>query len=100
MTHIKFDYSIFKRSSDSGWVDLPENYDREEFSRIQQSADKIRSDSDVLVVIGIGGSYLGAKAAVEMLTPTFGQDGPEIVFAGHQLSSQSSASPARRPNLR
>ncbi len=115
MTHIKFDYSnassfmseeemsglapfvssahemIHKGTGTGsdflGWVDLPENYDREEFSRIQQSADKIRSDSDVLVVIGIGGSYLGAKAAVEMLTPTFGQDGPEIVFAGHQLSS-------------
>ena len=115
MTHIKFDYSNassfmseeelsgfapFVSSAHDmihegtgagsdflGWVDLPENYDREEFSRIQQSAEKIRSDSDVLVVIGIGGSYLGAKAAVEMLTPTFGQDGPEIIFAGHQLSS-------------
>ena len=47
-----------------GWVDLPVNYDREEFARIKKAAEKIRSDSDVLVVIGIGGSYLGARAAM------------------------------------
>ncbi|MCG1010069.1 glucose-6-phosphate isomerase [Salinicoccus sp. ID82-1] len=115
MTHIKFDYSnvaSFMNEAELsglspfvssvhdmihegtgagsdylGWVKLPEDYDKEEFSRIQKSAEKIKSDSDVLVVIGIGGSYLGAKAAVEMLTPAFGHDGPEIVFAGHQLSS-------------
>ncbi len=47
-----------------GWVDLPENYDKEEYSRIKQAAEKIRKDSDVLLVIGIGGSYLGARAAI------------------------------------
>lgn len=72
-----------------GWVDLPEDYDKEEFARLKQSAEKIKQDSDVLVVIGIGGSYLGAKAAVEMLTPTFDKSvgAPEIIFAGHHLSS-------------
>ena len=49
-----------------GWVDLPVNYDKEEFARIKKAADKIRSDSQVLVVVGIGGSYLGAKAATSM----------------------------------
>src|SRR5690625_2621745 len=51
-----------------GWITLPEDYDKEEFARIKASADKIRKDSDVLLVIGIGGSYLGARAAIEMLT--------------------------------
>ncbi len=50
-----------------GWVDLPVNYDKEEFERIKKAAEKIRSNSDALIVIGIGGSYLGARAAVEML---------------------------------
>ena len=50
-----------------GWVDLPENYDKEEFARIKECAKKIQSDSEVLVVVGIGGSYLGARAAIEML---------------------------------
>ena len=54
-----------------GWVDLPVNYDKEEFARIQKAAEKIKSDSDVLVVIGIGGSYLGARAAIEMLQHSF-----------------------------
>ena len=54
-----------------GWVNLPTDYDKEEFARIKKAADKIRSDSDILVVIGIGGSYLGAKAAIEMLTDSF-----------------------------
>ena len=76
-----------------GWVDLPETYDKEEFARIQKAAEKIRSDSDALVVIGIGGSYLGARAAVELLGHPFAQavsaekrGGPEIYFAGNQLS--------------
>ena len=51
-----------------GWIDLPADYDKEEFSRIQKSAEKIKNDSDILLVIGIGGSYLGARAAIEMLT--------------------------------
>ena len=54
-----------------GWVDLPVNYDKEEFARIQKAAEKIRSDSDVLLVIGIGGSYLGARAAIEFLKHSF-----------------------------
>lgn len=48
-----------------GWIDLPVNYDKEEFARIQQAAKKIQEDSEVLVVIGIGGSYLGARAAID-----------------------------------
>ncbi len=75
-----------------GWVDLPENYDKEEFSRIKKAAEKIKSDTEVLVVIGIGGSYLGARAAIEMLSNSFDnfapqQGRPQIIFAGHQLSS-------------
>ncbi|KAA1042567.1 glucose-6-phosphate isomerase [Macrococcus equipercicus] len=75
-----------------GWVDLPENYDKEEFDRIKKASEKIKSDSEVLLVIGIGGSYLGARAAIEMLSNSFDnfapQEGrPQIIFAGHQLSS-------------
>lgn len=66
----------------TGWVRLPENYDKEEFARILKAAEKIRSDSDVLVVVGIGGSYLGARAALEI----FPTDGPEICFVGCSLS--------------
>ena len=54
-----------------GWLTLPHDYDKEEFSRIQKSAEKIKSDSDVLLVVGIGGSYLGARAAIEMLNHSF-----------------------------
>lgn len=68
-----------------GWVDLPINYDKEEFNRIKLAAEKIRNDSDILVVIGIGGSYLGARAVIEAL----GNDGKvEIVYAGNNLSSR------------
>ncbi|HET7628143.1 MAG TPA: glucose-6-phosphate isomerase [Bacillales bacterium] len=77
-----------------GWLDLPVRYDKEEFRRIQKAAEQIRSDSDVLVVVGIGGSYLGARAAIEMLTHSFGdllprnkRRGPQVLFAGHQISS-------------
>ena len=73
-----------------GWLSLPEKYDREEYARIKKAAEKIRKDSDVLVVIGIGGSYLGARAVIEALRPAVGapDDGfPEIYFAGHQLST-------------
>lgn len=120
MTHIKFDYStaetffgqheleqmqsIVKNvhstihegtgagSDFLGWVNLPKDYDKEEFARIQTAAKKIQSDSEVLVVIGIGGSYLGARAAIEMLNKSFDhletkQGKPQIIFAGHQLSS-------------
>ncbi len=77
-----------------GWVNLPVDYDKEEFGRIKKAADKIRSDSDILVVIGIGGSYLGARAAVEMLSHSFSsavdketRKAPLVVFAGNSISS-------------
>jgi len=77
-----------------GWVRLPGEYDRDEFRRILAAANKIRSDSDALVVIGIGGSYLGARAAIEMLGHTFHnllpkekRKAPQIFFAGNNISS-------------
>lgn len=71
-----------------GWVELPNNYDKEEFSRVQKAAKKIQGDSDVLLVIGIGGSYLGAKAALEMLNKHFDKNRKlEIIFVGHHISS-------------
>lgn len=77
-----------------GWIDLPENYDKEEFERIKKAANKIQSDSDVLVVIGIGGSYLGARAVIEAVTNCFNnmlpakkRKMPMIVYAGNNLSS-------------
>ena len=76
-----------------GWTDLPENYDKDEFARIKKAAEKIKNDSDVLVVIGIGGSYLGAKAAIEFLSHSFYNNlpkekrkTPEIYFAGTNMS--------------
>ncbi|WP_020617705.1 glucose-6-phosphate isomerase [Paenibacillus daejeonensis] len=77
-----------------GWIDLPVNYDKEEFARIEQAAQKIQNDSEVLVVIGIGGSYLGARAAIEMLSHSFynvqtrdQRKTPQIFFAGNNISS-------------
>ena len=71
-----------------GWVELPENYDKEEFSRIKKAAKKIQKQSDILIVIGIGGSYLGAKAAIEVLKPHFSKEKSlEVIFAGHHISS-------------
>lgn len=122
MTHIKFDYtkalgffgeheltylrdavkvahhSLHEKTGAGndflGWVDLPVNYDKEEFSRIVKSAEKIKIDSDILVVIGIGGSYLGARAAIEMLNHTFynsltkeQRKTPQVVFVGNNISS-------------
>ncbi len=76
-----------------GWVRLPENYDKEEFARIKEAAEKIRENSDVLVVVGIGGSYLGARAAIEMLNSSFcnllpkdKRKAPVIVYAGNNIS--------------
>ncbi len=71
-----------------GWVDLPEDYDKEEFARIKKAAEKIRNDSDVLIVIGIGGSYLGAKAAIDFLTGPFYNytAKTQIIFAGNNIS--------------
>ena len=76
----------------TGWVRLPEEYDKEEFARIQAAAAKIRSDSDVLVVIGIGGSYLGARAVIELLGSAdhkLAPNKPEIFFAGNGLSTDA-----------
>ena len=77
-----------------GWIDLPVDYDKEEFGRIQKAAEKIKSDSEVLVVIGIGGSYLGARAAIEFLRHGFYnmvskeiRKTPEIYFVGNSISS-------------
>ncbi|MGT2682669.1 glucose-6-phosphate isomerase [Streptococcus porci] len=77
-----------------GWLDLPENYDKEEFARILAAAEKIKSDSEVLVVIGIGGSYLGAKAAIDFLNNHFAnlqtaeeRKAPQILYAGNSISS-------------
>ena len=73
-----------------GWIDLPVNYDREEFARIEKAAEKIRNDSDVLIVIGIGGSYLGARAAIELLKSPFynnlKKDTPDIYFVGNNIN--------------
>jgi glucose-6-phosphate isomerase len=74
-----------------GWVDLPLNYDKEEFSRIKKAAEKIKSNTDVFVVIGIGGSYLGARAAIEALASPFynnlKKDTPDIYFVGNNISA-------------
>ncbi|OBY78675.1 glucose-6-phosphate isomerase [Paenibacillus sp. KS1] len=77
-----------------GWIDLPSAYDKEEFARIQAAAKRIQSNSEVLIVIGIGGSYLGARAAIEMLSHSFynmlpkdKRNTPEIYFAGNNISS-------------
>lgn len=76
-----------------GWIDLPEEYDKEEFARIKKAAQKIQSDSDILIVIGIGGSYLGARAAIEFLRHGFynnisreDRKTPEIYYAGNNIS--------------
>ena len=73
-----------------GWATLPTDYDKEEFARIKKAADKIKSDSQVLIVIGIGGSYLGARAAIEALRSTLynslKKDTPEIYFVGNSIS--------------
>ena len=77
-----------------GWIDLPVDYDKEEFARIQKAAEKIQNDSEVLLVIGIGGSYLGARAAIEFLRHSFYNNvskevrkTPEIYFVGNNIST-------------
>ena len=71
-----------------GWVTLPDDYNKSEFERIQKAASKIRQDSDILLVIGIGGSYLGAKAALDMLNKHFDKNKElEVIFVGHHISS-------------
>ena len=76
-----------------GWLDLPVNYNRGEFKRVQEAAKRIQDSSDVLIVIGIGGSYLGARAALEMLTHSFYnmldpqiRKTPRVFFVGHAIS--------------
>ncbi|AEB29254.1 glucose-6-phosphate isomerase [Carnobacterium sp. 17-4] len=122
MGHIKFDYSNVEKfvqpheianlqqqvttademlrkgtgagSEYLGWIDLPKNYDKEEFARIKEAAKKIQSDSEILVVIGIGGSYLGSKAAIDFLNHSFvnlldkeTRKAPQVLFAGNSISS-------------
>lgn len=88
---------LHKRANDEkdfvGWLDLPTNYDKEEFKRIKKAAKKIKKESDILVVIGIGGSYLGARAVIEALTSTFNnmltekqRKYPQILYVGNNLS--------------
>ena len=76
-----------------GWLDLPTEYDKEEFARIKKAAEKFKNDSDVLIVIGIGGSYLGARAAIEFLkSPYYNSlrgNLPEIYFSGNSISGSS-----------
>ena len=78
-----------------GWIDLPVDYDKAEFARIKKAAEKIQNDSDVLLVVGIGGSYLGARAAIEFLSHSFYnvlpksvRKTPEIYFVGNSISSK------------
>jgi hypothetical protein len=77
----------------TGWVNLPFDYDKDEFERIKKAADKIKSDTDVFVVIGIGGSYLGARAAIEFLKSenynALPKDTPDIYFAGNSISGSA-----------
>ena len=78
-----------------GWVDLPTNYDKEEFARIKAAAERIKKNTDVFIVIGIGGSYLGARAAIEFLKSehynALKKDTPDIYFTGNSISSTALA---------
>lgn len=83
-----------KGSEYLGWIDLPHNYNKDEFKRVKETADQIKKDSEVFIVIGIGGSYLGAKAGIEMLNHNFHNElerkktsAPKIYFAGQNISS-------------
>lgn len=70
-----------------GWLELPRHYDGEEFTRIKDTAREVQANADAFIVIGIGGSYLGARAAIEMLTPAFASKQVPVYFAGSNLSS-------------
>ena len=92
--HKKLHLKANSQTEFCGWLDLPTNYDKSEFEKIKKSAKKIQSNSDVLLVIGIGGSYLGARAVIESLTNTFYnmQDKnvrktPQILYVGNNLST-------------
>ncbi len=91
--HKKLHSKAEKKDEFCGWLDLPTNYDKKEFEKIKKSAEKIQKDSDVLLVIGIGGSYLGARAVIESLTNTFynmqekeTRKLPQILYVGNNLS--------------
>ena len=88
-------HNEFQKNKDNdkeflGWLELPTNYDKEEFKRIKTAAEKIQKDSEILVVIGIGGSYLGARAVIEALTNSFynfeKRNTPRILYAGNNMS--------------
>ena len=74
-----------------GWIDLPVNYDKEEFARIKAAAERIKNSCDIFVAIGIGGSYLGARAAIEFVkSPLYNslkKDTPDVYFAGNSINS-------------
>jgi len=93
-----FDKIINKTGAGSdflGWVNLPENFNKEEFEKIKKAADKIKSNSTAVIVIGIGGSYLGARAAIEfMKSPAYNnikKETPDIYFLGNSISSDNLA---------
>ena len=87
----KIDNELREKANDEkeflGWIELPTTYNKEEFERIKKAAEKIRNDSKVFVCIGIGGSYLGARAVIEALTDSFDKNGIQIYYAGNNLSS-------------
>lgn len=91
--HVKLHEKTGEGNDFVGWVDYPKNYDKNEFNRIKAAAEKIKANSDVLVVVGIGGSYLGSKASIEALTNTFYNDlnkedrkTPQIYYVGNNIS--------------
>ena len=91
--HNKIHNNAKKKAEFLGWLNLPSNYDKKEFEKIKQSAKKIQESSDILLVIGIGGSYLGARAVIESLTNTFynmldkeTRKTPQILYVGNNLS--------------
>ena len=93
--HEKFHEKADDEKQFLGWLNLPSNYDKKEFARIKKCADKIRKDSEVFLVIGIGGSYLGARAIIESLSNTFyncltkeQRKSPQILYAGNNMSSR------------
>ena len=92
--HNKLNQKVKDKKEFCGWLDLPTDYDKKEFEKIKKSAKKIQSDSDILLVIGIGGSYLGARATIEALTNTFynmqdksQRKTPQILYVGNNLST-------------
>ena len=74
-----------------GWLKWPKDYDKEEYARVKAAAERVRKDADVFLVCGIGGSYLGARSAIEMLNGFYRNDKPEIIFTGNGLSSTALA---------